>query len=193
VSIIFSQKTNPFFLAILSRKISVRNYLAKKELESGDLGFFEMEESIPKKIGYLVPPLPLIEDSVEPEKSADLIEFNLKQRAGSGATASTYKIKVVRFCEGTVGEYINFCKAILELWTQNSITSPQDRIANVRAILRGDSHTAFNAKINELTQLTEADGSVTVLPFTDVIVMAGLNAVAEGVFPHRALQIQKQI
>jgi hypothetical protein len=40
----------------------------------------------------------------------DVIKFVLKQRAGSTTTAPNYKLKVTRFFEGTVVEWIDFEK-----------------------------------------------------------------------------------
>ena len=105
---------------------------------------------------FLIPPLPLIEDKEsEKPKTTDIIKFILKQRAGSTATGPTYKLKVNRFCKGTVSEWINFRKAIKELWRQNGITSPSDCVANLCPILRGDSLTGFEEKIQELTTATD--------------------------------------
>jgi hypothetical protein len=63
--------------------------------ESEDLGYIGMNDTSPKKMAFLVPPLPLVEepkDKDEKPKTTDLIEFLLKQRAGSTATAPTYKL-----------------------------------------------------------------------------------------------------
>ncbi len=154
-----------------------------------------MNESIPKKTLFLVPPLPLVEDAKDKDekpKATDVIEFVLKQRAGSTATAPTYKLKVARFCEGTVSEWIDFRKAISELWRQNGITNTQDRVANISTILRGDSLTGFEEKIQELTTSTDEAGVTVTIEVTDETVNASLNAVAQMVFPFRALETQKQ-
>jgi hypothetical protein len=109
-----------------------------------------MNERIPKKATFLVPSLPLVEepkDKEEKPKATDLIEFILKQRAGSTSSAPTYKLKVSRFCEGAVSEWISFRKAIAKLWKQNGLNNAQDKIANICTILRGDSLTGFEDKI----------------------------------------------
>jgi hypothetical protein len=77
-----------------------------------------MNDTIMKKTMFLVPPIPLVEetkDKDEKPNATDVMEFLLKQRAGSTATAPTYKLKVFRFCKGTVLEWISFRKAIAEL------------------------------------------------------------------------------
>jgi hypothetical protein len=109
-----------------------------------------MNERIPKKATFLVPSLPLVEEpkyKEEKPKATDLIEFILKQRAGSTSSAPTYKLKVSRFCEGAVSEWISFRKAIAKLWKQNGLNNAQDKIANICTILRGDSLTGFEDKI----------------------------------------------
>ena len=112
------------------------------------MGFYEdMDNPVPKKIAFLVPPLPLIEEAEEDSKSTDVIEFLLKQRAGSGATAPSYKLKVHRFQEGTVGQWIAVHISISELWVQNSLVSQTDRLANIKAILCGELLTVFEAAI----------------------------------------------
>jgi hypothetical protein len=150
-----------------------------------------MDETIPKKKDFLVPSLPLVEEATDKAKVTDVIEFLVKQRAGSTATGATYKMKVQRFNEGTVSEWIAVRKSIKELWVQNSIASQADRVANVCSILRGESLTGFEEKIEELTHVTAEDGTTNTIPLSDVIVEGGLNAVAKTTFPHRALETQK--
>ena len=154
-----------------------------------------MNETIQKKATFLFSPLPLVEepkDREEKPKATDLIEFILKQRAGSTASAPTYKLKVSRFCEGTVSEWISFRKAIAELWKQNGLTNAQDKIANICTILRGDSLTGFEERIQELTTSVDDTGETVTMEITDETVEDGLNAVAHMVFPFRALENQKQ-
>jgi hypothetical protein len=149
-------------------------------------------ESIPRKTSYLVPSLTLVEEVPEDEHPTERISYLLKQRAGStGATATTYKVYVHRFCEGTVQQWITLRKAIDEIWTQNGIISPSDRLATVRAILRGESLTIFNATIEELKSGTDDTGEDTIVPTSNESVLAGIHAVAETVFPFRALTNQK--
>jgi hypothetical protein len=160
-----------------------------------DLGYFDMNDTIPKKATFLIPPLPLIEetkDKDEKPKATDVIEFLLKQRAGSSAKSPTYKLKVTRFCEGTVSEWIEFRKAIAELWRQNSIIEVPDKIASITSILRGDSLTGFEEQMQELTTLTKSDGETEVLEATDQMIIESLNAVAQIIFPFRAMETQKQ-
>jgi hypothetical protein len=115
--------------------------------------------------------------------------FLLKERAGSTATAPTYKLKVTSFRKGTVAEWIDFCKAILELWRQNGITSTQDRETNICTILQGDLLISFEEKLQELIPSTSKDQETEVMEITDKAISASLNAVAQMVFPFRALKI----
>jgi hypothetical protein len=63
-----------------------------KFLESVDLSCIGMNDTIPKKATFLVPPLPLVEepkDKDDKPKATNLIEFILKQQADSTSTAPT--------------------------------------------------------------------------------------------------------
>jgi hypothetical protein len=71
-----------------------------KLLESEDLGYIGIKETIRKKTTLLVPPFPFVKedkDKDEKPKATDIIQFLLKQRADSNATASTYALKVKGF------------------------------------------------------------------------------------------------
>jgi hypothetical protein len=63
-----------------------------KLLESEDLGYIGINETIRKKTTFLVPPFPVVKedkDKAEQPKATDVIKFLLKQRADSNAIAST--------------------------------------------------------------------------------------------------------
>jgi hypothetical protein len=122
----------------------------------------------------------LIEEKVDKDASRDVIEFLVKQRAGSNAAAPSYKLKVARFNEGTVKDWIHVRKVI-----------SKDRVANVTAISRGEILTVFEAKIEELTS-EDVDGADIDVPVDEAIGLSALNAVAETAFPHKALEMQKQ-
>jgi hypothetical protein len=163
--------------------------------ESEDLCYIGINETIQKKATFLFSPLPLVEvpkDKDKKPKATDLIEFILEQRAGSTSSAPTYKLKVSRFCEGTVSEWISFRKAIAELWKQNGLNDAQDKIANICTILRGDSLTGFEERIQELTTSVNDTGEKITMEITEETIEDGLNAVAHMVFPFRALENQKQ-
>jgi hypothetical protein len=164
-------------------------------LESEDLGYIGMNVTIPKRTMFLILPIPLVEETKDKEEklnATDVIKFLLKQQAGSTATAPTYKLKVSRFCKGTVTEWISFRKAIAELWLQNIITNAQDKVSSICTILSGDSLTGFEEKIEELTTAIDNTGETVTIAISDKTVEEGLNAVAQMVFPFRALEAQKQ-
>jgi hypothetical protein len=84
------------FLSQLSRQIQVQDYRNLNLIESEDLGYIGMNDTIPKKTTFLVPPLPLVEEAKDKDekwKATNIIKSVLKQRAGSTATAPTYKLK----------------------------------------------------------------------------------------------------
>ena len=169
--------------------------LRKKALkyEKGELGYLGME-TIPKKASYLVPSLPLVEDVLDDKNPTESICYQLKQHASSTGTATastTYKFYVKRFNEGTVHQWITTRHALQEIWTQNNNTDGNDRVATVRAILRGESLTVFNASMEDLENPTDTQGNRTNVTVTADIVETALGMVAETVFPHRALMTQK--
>jgi hypothetical protein len=93
-----------------------------------------MNDTIQNKATFLFSPLPLLEepkDKDEKPEATNLIEFILKQGAGSTSSAPTHKLKFSRFCEGTVSEWISFRKATAELWRQNGLNNAQDKIPNI--------------------------------------------------------------
>jgi hypothetical protein len=100
--------------------------------------------------------------------------------------------KLSRFCEGTVSEWTSFRKAIAELWKQNGLNNAQDKNANICTILRGDSLTGFEERIQELTASVDDTGVTVTMEITSETVEEGLNAVAQMVFLFRALENQKQ-
>jgi hypothetical protein len=60
--------------------------------ESEDLGYIGINETIRKKTTFLAPPFSVVKedkDKDEKPKATDVIEFLLKQRADSNATAAT--------------------------------------------------------------------------------------------------------
>ncbi len=114
--------------------------------------------------------------------STESISYILKQKAGAtGSTASTYKIYVKRFDENSVQSWIILRQKLVEIWTQNGVNSPSDRVA-VRAVLRGESLTCFNASVEEQMTVENDQGVVTIMPLTLALVEAGMEAVAETVF-----------
>ena len=99
--------TNPTFFADLTRKIQVIEHLRLKRLREGSLGNLRME-SIPRKSHYLTAILPLVEGKPDDEHATEHISFQLKMRAGTGASTPTYNISIQRFNEGSILQYVTF-------------------------------------------------------------------------------------
>jgi hypothetical protein len=99
-----------------------------------------------------------------------------------------YKKYVRKFEEGTPQMWIDLVKDMTEIWTQNSMGGGTDRASTVRALIRGESLTAFEAAL-QLVARTDATGievDITVKHVTTSLV-----AVADTVFPHRSMETQK--
>jgi len=60
-----------------------------------------------------------------------------------------YKKHLAYFDDGSPQEWITFQKDMAEVWAQNGITSPEDRIAVIRTILRGETLNTFEAFVAE--------------------------------------------
>ena len=148
------------------------------------------KSTIPKKRGgSLQPILPLVPASlpiVEDDKGSYL-SFELKTRVGQPDAQSRYKKYVRKFEEGKPQQWIDLKRDIAEIWTQNSVTGGTDRASTVRALLRGESLTAFEAAVQE----ARTDGNGNQANLTADHVDTALEAVAQTVFPHRALETQK--
>ena len=133
-----------------------------------------------------------MEEVPETTPATENISYMLKQRANAtAASPTTYKMYLRRFNEGIVEQWITLRGKLTEIWTQNAVTGPTDQLATVRSILRGESLTIFNAYIDEHSTYVNAQGVVTNIALTTAWVLAGLHAVAETVFPLRALSNQK--
>ena len=143
----------------------------------------------PRNVNYLTPSIFLREEVVEEKSKSDVVEFVLKVKAGSGVKAETYKKKVGRFFAGNATSWIEVCEDLEEIWNQNSITAASDREANVKALLRDDALTAFEAAID--TAQKPVAPAVDMVDLTTKMVDDALGEVAKEIFPHRALEIQK--
>ena len=145
---------------------------------------------IPKKTGgSLRPVLPLVIESIptSDEERGQYISFELRARIGQPDTATKYKKYVRKFEEGTPQMWIDLVRDMTEIWTQNSMNGGTDRASTVRALVRGESLTAFETALQ--TARTGDDGVEAAI--SPEHVTTSLNAVAETVFPHRALETQR--
>lgn len=147
-----------------------------------------MENSIPKKTAFLTPCLPLeVLEKQEKKSESDYVTYTLKVRAGSAASAPTYKMKVAKFDNGTPGEWIDVIESFHEIWIQNSMTSAADKEASIKSILRDDSLTAFESSIEDSKEAAVQENP----PISVAMIETALTDVSKNVFPHRALEIQK--
>ena len=130
--------------------------------------------------------LSLIEETpVEDEKNkARFITIELKCRAGAtSASAVSYKKHIRLFEVGSPQEFVDVSRAIEEVWTQNNITAPADKVNIVRMVVKGESFTTFEDSIS----IQQGEGDLT-----NEMVEKAMDAVAEATFPHRALFHQKR-
>jgi hypothetical protein len=142
-----------------------------------------------KKAGSLQAVLPLVLDklpSIDEDKS-HFLSFELMTRVGQPATSTKYKKHVRKFEEGTPQQWIDVLRDMEEIWTQNSVNGGTDRASTVRAVVRGESLTSFEAALQE-ARMDEAGLEQQITP---EMVQEALEAVSTSVFPHRALEIQK--
>ena len=142
-----------------------------------------------KKTTSLQPVLPLVPElhpTVDEDKGR-YISLELKTRAGGPVSGSSYKKYVRKFEEGTPQEWIDLRRDINEIWTQNSITGGADRASTLRALLRGESLTSFEAALQEARTNDAGEEQ----PITPEMIVTAMDAVTATVFPHRALEMQK--
>jgi hypothetical protein len=150
-------------------------------------------QRIPKKIGgYLQPILPLIPEEIgsSDDEKHEYIGYELKAKAGdtrSHKDAARYKKYVRKFNEGSPQQWITLMTDLDEILLQNSIETGEDAAATVRTLIRGESGTTFDAALS--AAIVGKDDEI--LEMTKIHVDDALAEVAETVFPHRALETQK--
>jgi hypothetical protein len=144
------------------------------------------------KPSTLQPVLPLLPE-VLPTKDQDkskFIDFELKSRAGQPAGSTTYEKLVQVFEEGSPQQWIDLIRDLEEIWKQNSVNSPSDRTSTIRALLKGESLTAFKTALEDVR--VDPDTNVNALQaLTIEHIGRAMDQVSNAVFPHRALEIQK--
>ena len=150
-----------------------------------------LAHQIPKKkiFSYLSPVIPL-EPEEKPkvdEEKGKYISFELKNRADSRAGSMVYKKFVRKFEEGTPQEWIELMLDLNEIWTQNSITGGPDIAATIRALVRGETLVSFETALEDA--ILDENGNKKAI--TPEFVTEALEGVTASVFPHRALDIQK--
>jgi hypothetical protein len=115
-------------------------------------------------------------------------------KAGGAANSPSYKIFVRKFDDGDPEQFILMMQDFNTIWKQNSLATAEDKLANIRAVLRNDSLTQFEASLEEQRhpepKEDESEDEVQLELSNDMIKIA-LQEVAKAVFPHRALDMQK--
>ncbi len=146
-----------------------------------------------KKSPGFLPVIPLVPTKLTADELKDkaaYIIFTLQVSRGGGAGAPTYKKSVRTFEDGDPQQWMEVMTGLREIWLQNSVDDPRDMSNTVVAILKGDSLTAYQTALEDLT--VDPDDDTQVIPLTEDHVEEALRAVTETVFPFRALETQKQ-
>ena len=105
-----------------------------------------MNECISRKTAKGVEPcLTLFPKALQEPEEKGLVEFTMKVRARSAASAPTYKRRVVRFASGTPVEWIDLLKSLEEHFEQNSLTTLEDCNNAIKTVLHGNSLTAYKS------------------------------------------------
>ena len=136
---------------------------------------------------FLNPCIPLEDNDPIDVDRTQLITYTLKIRP-NGANDHTYKKALRLFSTGSVTEWIETVKDINEIWTQNSVGGPHDRAAIVKTVLRDEALSHFEVALEVLRQGPNGER----LEFTADLVNKALDYVSLAIFPHRALETQKQ-
>ena len=136
---------------------------------------------------YLQPCIPLEDQEPIDVDRTQLITYTLKIRP-NGANDHTYKKALRLFSTGSVTDWIETVKDINEVWTQNSVGGPHDRAAIVKTILRDEALSHFEMALEVLRQGPNGERH----EFTADLVNKALEYVSLAIFPHRALENQKQ-
>ena len=148
--------------------------------------------TIPRKLTDTLPSIPL-EDPTKNEPidvdKTSLVSFELKVSPKTD-NSSTYSKSVRRFSEGSPSQWIRMIYDLKEIWSQNLIADGEDRAAIVRTILRDDPLTVFEGALEaQLEPIEDDEDSTKVTPEK---VEQAIKAVSASIFPHRALEHQKQ-
>jgi hypothetical protein len=173
--------------AELIKQIKIQAYREKMRFPIKPTNFVSKFKPSP-----LQPVLPLIPDAL-PSKEQDkskFITFELKVRAGQPAGSTTYKKFVRVFEEGTPQQWIDLVRDVEEIWNQNSVNGPRDRMATIRSLLKGESATAFETALED-ARVDPDPNAQEPLALTIDHIGTAMDAVAFAVFPHRALEIQR--
>lgn len=154
---------------------------------------FKKSNKLPKTSNtFLKPVLPLVPEVLptNEEDKTKFKSFELKTRAGQPAGSTSYKKYVRVFEEDSPAQWIELMRDLNEIWTQNSVNGATDRASTIRALLKGESLTAFEAALEDARRDPDP-AELAPIAMTVAFIEQALAAVASTVFPLRALELQK--
>jgi hypothetical protein len=149
------------------------------------------------KKSHVLPILPLSRRFKTDEDQKDktkFIQLDLKVRAGTGVSTSSYKKTMRVFELGSPQEWLDTLQDVKEVWRQNSVNGPQDRAGILAALLKGSTLTTFETALDEARTGPEDPDSnepPEMAAMTTDHVEIAIQAISQTVFPHRALETQR--
>jgi hypothetical protein len=186
-------KIPPFGNLIKKIKIAqCRLHYVWKQERDEEMQFQKRQVTYKKSPGF-VPVIPLVPTQLTAEELKDklaYITFTLQVSRGTGPGTPNYKKSVRTFEDGDPQQWMDVMTGLREIWLQNSIDDAKDMSNTVAAILKGDSLTAYQAAVEDLT--VDPNDDTLVIPLTEDHVKQALRAFTETVFPFRALETQEQ-
>jgi hypothetical protein len=147
---------------------------------------------MPTKPISLKPVMPLIPEVLlnQDEDKAKFITLEVKTRAGGPIAGNTHKKHVRIFAEGSPQQWVDLMEAVQIIWLQNGTTGATDRASMMRAMLKGEILTAFEAALDD-ARINPDPLVLDLIPMTGDHVDTALTAVGATIFPHRALELQR--
>jgi hypothetical protein len=132
---------------------------------------------------------PIIPLEVEKPEDPDddkskFVSMEVKNRVDE---KTSFKMHLKVFEEGSPQQWLDLLHDVKIVWTQNGLNKAKDRVACLLAVLRGESKTAFEAALVELA----VDEDNNIIELTNEMVELALKEVGKGVFPLRALELQR--
>src|SRR5687768_12128589 len=94
-----------------------------------------------------------------------------------------YKKHLPYFDDGSSQKWIDIQKGITEVWTQNNISTPTDRMATIKAPVNEDHLATFEAAVAE----GRKDSERKILELSIGMVVGTLTEVTTTILLHRAL------